>query len=80
MEMPLVVRKSKRSAVLSFIMAAGIAWVFFYWYPNLWSDGLAFGLAGGFSFVAVVFLWILINRKPHLEITAQGIQALEWGR
>jgi hypothetical protein len=79
MEVPLVVRKSKRPAVLSFIMAVGVALAFFYWHPNLWSDRLAFGLACGSSFVAIVCLGLMVNQKPHLAITTQGIQALVWG-
>lgn len=79
MELPLVVRKTKRPAVLSFIVAVGVAAAYFYWHPNLWSDRVAFGIACGLSFVAIVCLGILINPKPHLAITAEGIQALGWG-
>jgi hypothetical protein len=68
MELPLVVRKTKRPAVLSFIAAVGMACAYFYWHPNVWADGIAFGLACGLSFVAVVCLAMLINPKPHLAI------------
>ena len=76
-ELPIVVRKSRRPVMLSFIGAVGVA-VFLFWIPDIYSNSLQFGLACVFCFIAVTCLGILLEKKPDLEISTEGMQASHW--
>ncbi|MBX3737357.1 MAG: hypothetical protein KF715_11740 [Candidatus Didemnitutus sp.] len=77
-ELPLIVRKPIWPAA-AVVVAATAGAVYLVRLPNIYSDPLRFG--------AVFVLWMIVSggvghifqRKPALEISADGIAAAEWG-
>ena len=64
-------------AVVVLLGAVGVA-VFLFWIPDIYSKSLQFGLACVFCFIAVTCLGILLEKKPDLEISTEGMQASHW--
>lgn len=77
-ELPLIVRKSRQPIIVSLVGSVAVA-VFLFFQPDIWSHPLQFGLAFFFSMLAGGCLLILVERKPDLVVSADGIRATCWG-
>lgn len=77
-ELPLIVRKSRWPIAISLIGSVTVA-LFLFWQPDIYSNPLQFGLAYVFCMIATGCVWILVDRKPDLVVSAEGIHAPHWG-
>jgi hypothetical protein len=77
LELPLIVWKSRWPTVVSLIGAIVVA-VFLFWLPDIYSHRLQFGLAWVFCLIATGCVSLLVERKPVLTVSSEGIHAPHW--
>lgn len=53
--------------------------LFLFWQPGIYSNRLQFGLACVFCMIATGCVLILVEKKPNLVVSAEGIHAPHWG-
>lgn len=77
-ELPLVIRKSPWPFLVT-ILGAATGAVILFSLPDIYSDTLRFSLAYVLCAITAGSVVFLAQRKPDLVISADGIQAADWG-